>query len=71
MGGGPLGTESVPALLLLAEVSAGGVGVELGVVAGGAGVEPVVGPEADPDVVPVVVPVDDPLDGCVLGGCAV
>jgi hypothetical protein len=42
MGGGPLGTESLPALLL-EEESAGGVGVELGVAdgsGGGAGVEP-------------------------------
>jgi len=60
MGGGPLGTESLPALLLLEEVSAGGV--ELGVAeesCGGAGVEL------------VVEPVVEPVEGCVLGVCAV
>src|ERR1022692_4957513 len=60
MGGGPVGTESLPALLLLAEVSAGGVGlVPAEGSSGGAGVEL------------VVEPVVEPGEGCVLCGCAV
>jgi len=52
MGGGPLGTESLPALLLLEEESAGGVelGLAVGSCGSGAGDEPVV----------------EPFDGCVL-----
>jgi len=52
MGGGPLGAESLP-LLLLEEESAGEAGAELGVAdgsCGGAGVDPAV----------------EPLEGCVL-----
>jgi hypothetical protein len=56
MGGGPLGTESLP-VPLLEEEFAGGVGVELGVAGGfcgGAGVELAVDPLVEP------------LGGCVL-----
>jgi len=45
MGGRPLGTASLPVLLLLEDESAGGAGV---VLAGGAGVGAVVVPDADP-----------------------
>lgn len=70
MGGGPLGTESLAALLLLAElsaeVSAGGAGVGLVPAegsCGGAGVELDVELVVEPDV--------EPGEGCVLCGGAV
>ncbi len=75
MGGRPLGTESLPALLLLAEVSAevsaGGAGVELVPAegsCGGVGVE-LAGVELDVEF--VVEPVVEPGEGCVLCGCVV
>jgi hypothetical protein len=64
MGGGPVGTESLPAGLLLAEVSAGGVGLVFAEGScGGAGVELDVELVVEPDV--------EPGEGGVLCGCAV